>query len=233
VLEDLGQEYQRLSDYYGTAAWKGNLLSTAAELPDLHRAMSEWSMDIDPPSYLLQFDRAFSSALTVYAKNNLEHYVRSTGDGMVAKLVESWPRIAEAHESVGSYGTRVVGLIHGDYHPANIYVHRKEIGRLKLVDWEWTGWGKPHADLAALLKRQPPETEEAALLKYSRQDRRLSAREHRKLYEWCQLERGLLDAAFLARQQMGSARKLNWITDFIRKSALRALRAQEQLSLLI
>lgn len=227
VLEDVGQEYQRLAEYEEPARGR-NVLKAAAELSRLHHALSEWSMAADP-TYLLRFDREFSTALLKYAKRNLEWYVRETADKAVSEALEHWSLISEVHGRSEFYECRITQPIHGDYHTGHVYFHKNDPDRIKVIDWEWTGLGRPHADLATLLQGKEPDVEQQALVRYSEQDKRLSLDEHKRLYEWCQLERGLLNASFLARQQMESSRKVFWIPEFIQRSTLRALRAQKQL----
>ncbi len=227
VLEDLSQEYQRLSEYTKLAK-KRNIVSAASELPKLHHALSEWSITADP-THLLRFNREFSTDLLKYAEENLERYVQETADKTVSRAIEHWPLISEVHGHSEFYECQTTQPIHGDYHTGHVYVHKENPDRIKLIDWEWTGLGRPHADLATLLQGKDPDIEQQALVRYAEQDDRLSLDEHRRLYEWCQLERGLLNAAFLARQQMESSRRAKWVPEFIQRSILRALRAQEQL----
>jgi thiamine kinase-like enzyme len=90
---------------------------------------------------------------------------------------------------------------------------------VKVVDWEWAGIGVPHADLASLLKCVSPDDERMALETFSRGSGQLSAEEHLRLFRWCQLERRLLDAGFIARQQTMSTRQLPRLDDFVRGAA--------------
>jgi thiamine kinase-like enzyme len=227
ILEDVSQSYQRLSEYEEPAR-KRNILKAAAELPRLHHALSEWSITADP-THLLRFDREFSTDLLNYAKRNLECYVHETADKTVSRAIELWPLISEVHGRSEFYECQTAQPIHGDYHTGHVHVHKNDPDRIKVIDWEWTGLGRPHADLATLLQRKDPDTERQALVRYAEQDEHLSLDEHKHLYEWCQLERGLLNAAFLASQQMESSRKVFWIPGFIQGSIMQALHAQEQL----
>lgn len=228
VLEDLGGRYQRLTRYKGPAKRDG-ILHAASRLCSLHRALGDWAANIDP-TQLLQFDGGFSAVLLPYARTNLESYLTHTADSSVSEVIGRWPEIAAAHDQGDWLQSQPLGTIHGDYHTGHIYLHQEVPDRIKLIDWEWTGFGRSHADLASLLKRAGPEIELQALMAFSQQDTSLSLDEHRQLYEWCQLERGLLDAAFLARQQMESRRQAAWIPRYIERSVARVLRAQEFLA---
>jgi hypothetical protein len=57
----------------------------------------------------------------------------------------------------------------------------------------------------------------------------LDGLQHRRLLHWCLLERRLFHAAFLARQQLLSNRRLPWLTGRITDSAAAALAAVEWL----
>jgi thiamine kinase-like enzyme len=228
VLEDLSERYQRLAECKKLAR-KNGILNAAARLPNLHRALDAWVADSDSP-HLLRFDREFSTALLPYARRNLESYVQQKADRTVSKAVQRWPEIAQAYGRREFQERLTAQPIHGDYHTGHIYFPSDSPDRIKLIDWEWTGFGRPHADLASLLKRVDPDTEHQALAAYAERAKSLPFTGHRRLYEWCQLERGLLDAAFLASQQMESQRKAAWIPEYIQKSIVRALRAQEWLS---
>ena len=92
------------------------------------------------------------------------------------------------------------GAIHGDYNPSNVLYHVQRPEQIKLLDWEWAGVGVPHADLVSLMKGARPDVEERALRIFADHDRGLGLAEHRRLYDWCKLERGLLDGAFMAAQ---------------------------------
>ncbi len=63
--------------------------------------------------------------------------------------------------------------------------------------------GVAHADLVSLLIRATPEIREPVLANFARHDNHLSLGEHRRLYQWCMLERAILNAAFCAAQIMG------------------------------
>jgi thiamine kinase-like enzyme len=228
ILEDLSQGYERLTRCKEIG--KRNGISIAASrLPDLHRALEEWSAETDP-THLLRFDREFSAALLTYAKGNLESYVQQTADKTVSGAMERWTAISEAYGRRQFYESPTSQPIHGDYHTGHIYASKENPSCIRLIDWEWTGLGRPHADLASLLKRVDADTEQQAVINYSEQDQSLPFSDHLRLYRWCQLERGLLDAAFLARQQMESRRKVHWIPLYIQKSIGRVLQAQEWLS---
>jgi len=222
LLEDLGDEYQRANTPEG-------ILRAAAELHSVHRAMEEWSLTVDR-SCLPRYDSVFSAGLWEYARKNLQRYVCTTTSKCAAEVLELWSRIAEVHESREFRDLQTICLIHGDFNPANILIHKRFPNRIKLVDWEWAGFGTAHADLASLLKASTPAIEEQALTTFSNQDTRFPPDKHRRLYEWCQLERGLLDAAFLAVQHIKCPPPPTLsLPNYIERSLRRLLRAYREL----
>jgi hypothetical protein len=195
LLEDLGQEYQRNTS-------PEVILSTVAELRAVHRALSEWSPTVDEDC-LLRYGYEFSVAVQEYARTTLERYAQRTASATVSELCELWPQVSAVYLRKEFHGFTTARPIHGDLNPANVRIHRKYPDRIKLIDWEWAGLGMAHADLVSLVGGRAPEVRQQALAVFSRQDNRLSLDEHRRLYQWCRLERALLNAAFCAAQLMG------------------------------
>ncbi len=230
LLEDLSHKHRRLSPFGGKEqAGSQNLRAAIDQLPTLHDALGNWYREIDP-SALLRYDDGFSDAFIGFAKDNLEDYFAETGDETVSSILKIWPRISNLHESSGIGDLRGSVVIHGDYHNGHIYSDDSVPDSLKLIDWEWSGLGWPHADLASALKRASPEDEELALTIYAERMKNFTLGEHRRLYEWCQFERGLMDAAYLTRQQMEAPRKVGWVPPYIRRSLRRSIRAVEALN---
>jgi Ser/Thr protein kinase RdoA (MazF antagonist) len=181
------------------------------------------------PDSLIRYDRRYSERLLDYAVSNLTDYVGRTADRAVASLSGRWREVAVVHQRDEFYNHDLRVPIHGDYNCSNIHAHRENDNQLKVVDWEWAGVGLPHADLAALVKSVRREDHPALLKVFLEEDRRLDAEQHRRLFHWCQLERRLLDAAFLARQQLVSARRVSWLQAEIRRAASDVLAAVEWL----
>jgi len=191
LIEDLGVDYQN--------ATVKNVISLTTELPSIHEALNEWSCKIDK-NCLLQYNHNYSIALQEYARKNLERYIRKMPGQNSLKVLELWNEIFEIHNKTLNFHPN--HTIHGDLNLANIMVHVKDPNRIKLIDWEWTGIGIPHADLASILMWVSPEIEQKALKLYAKHEDYISIKEHIILYRLCQLERGILDAAFLAAQHM-------------------------------
>jgi Ser/Thr protein kinase RdoA (MazF antagonist) len=177
------------------------------------------------PGGLIRYDRRYSERLLEYAGSNLTDYLALTADNAVATLLDRWHDIAAVHRRDEFYDDDLRAPIHGDFAIHNVLAHRHDESQVKVLDWEWAGIGLPHADLAALIKSVRREDHPALLRAFMEQDRRLDAEQHQRLFHWCQLERRLFHAAFLARQQLLSERCVPYLTRKISHSAAAALAA--------
>jgi hypothetical protein len=229
VLEDLFQNHTLLREFKGGSnkKWE-NLLLAVKQLPHIHKVLDDWYSG-EMVDGLLKYDQSFTDELLIYAKTNLEKYWEETGETIANRILQSWNDINDLRKQLKVRGNELQFPIHGDIHPGHIFVDRNDAGSFKLIDWEWVGLGKKHADLASLLKRVTENFENTALEQYAQLDPDLSLDEHRWNYEWCQIERGLLDAAYLAKQQLDMRTISNWVPNYIRLSIRRTLRAIEEL----
>ncbi|HEX2980153.1 MAG TPA: aminoglycoside phosphotransferase family protein [Anaerolineaceae bacterium] len=196
IFENLWENYHILN----SPEWK---LRFVEHLPRVHQALANLTDSIDPNN-VLRFDREFSSALEKYALENLNRYAQTHESADLCRLFEMWPRLHEMHLRDEVDALQPPVLIHGDLNFSNAFFHRSDRSRIRLVDWEWAGYGFPHADLAALLKGTAPEIEEEALRIYAMNYPQISPADHQRIYSWCMLERSLNDAAFLAAQVIDS-----------------------------
>jgi hypothetical protein len=193
-------------------------IKAARGLRRIHNALRE-AFAAEYPHGLIRYDRHYSERLLEYALGNLAEYGARTADGAVAALSGRWRELAAVHQRDEFYDADLRVPIHGDYNSSNIHAHRRNSNQLKVVDWEWAGIGLPHADLAALVKSAHREDHAVLLQVFVEEDPRLAPEQHRRLFRWCQLERRLLDAAFLAKQQLVSSRRVSWLQEEIRRSA--------------
>ncbi|MBD3218454.1 MAG: phosphotransferase [candidate division Zixibacteria bacterium] len=207
ILEDLKPKYR-------IAQGVDDLMLCVKELFPLHKALNNGCVQILKEN-ALKFDNAYRTRLSEYVKINLEEYVKEIRDDNVQVVLGDWDKIEKSLVDETVFDQLSAGLIHGDYNRTNIHISGGKAPKIKLVDWEWTGFGLPHADLASLLKGQKPEIEKRALKLYAEMDNTLDYKEHSDAYNWCQLERGLLDAGFLARHHLNSRGKVEWIPAYI------------------
>ncbi|UCG51446.1 MAG: aminoglycoside phosphotransferase family protein [Candidatus Latescibacterota bacterium] len=192
IFEDLGRDYRGPSDERTT-------IGLAATLNTFHAAMSESTTAFEKDC-LLRYDREFSTSVYDYARTNLERYAEVVPGEAISKVIALWPRILDVGLGDDTFDASLIQPIHGDFNRSNLFLHRNDPRKLKMVDWEWAGWGLPHADLASLLKKISDAVESEALQVYARENPQLSPHEHVRIYRSCQLERSLIDAAFLAVQ---------------------------------
>lgn len=190
LMEDLLHEYRHL---------KGRDVAAAtSDLLEVHSILEHWTCDSDLDSWI-RYDRTFYEGLLDYVEDALHEFQPHMLGEETAKILAEWPTISKVCLSDEMIQRQTLGPIHGDTGSANMFVHRKPPFRLKLVDWEWAGFGVPQADLVHVLKRNP-EFEPEAMRILAERDGRLSLREHTELYHWTQLWKGLLDVGLFARQ---------------------------------
>ena len=120
-------------------------------------------------------------------------------------MVSHWPQLTALRLNDEFHSPTSLMPVHGDLNPSNVHLPRRDGCCIKVVDWEWGGIGLPQADLAALLNGVSPEVERRALEAFHRSDGQLSAEAHHRRFQWCKLERGLLDAGFLAAMALGGS----------------------------
>jgi hypothetical protein len=222
LMEDLNIDYRMAHSEEDT-------LKLTPELSKIHRTMYEWRSSIDQ-NHLLHYGHAFSLNLQEYAISRFEQYSRQVPESIAVEVCQLWPEISAVHGRREFHELLDITPIHGDFNHSNVYIHRRDPKRIKLVDWEWAGYGLPHADLASLLKGALAAVEAQALRVFASQDNRLSYDQHKRLYLWCQMERGILDASFLAVHQMTSKKTSRFnIPEAIEYSLLQVLRSYHEL----
>lgn len=220
---------QDLNKHFRPARDKKDILSITSELTKLYEMLRDCNYNINEDSLIL-YGGELSSRLQSYIIDSLEQYAGATNSKTVSSVCDKWDKISVLYDDKYDY-SGLSTIIHGDSNLANILVHKQNGDNIKFIDWEWAGVGLPHQDLASLLKRAKPSVEEAALEIFSKYDHDLSIDEHKRLYEVCQLERGLIDSAFLANQVAGSTAKTKIdIAGYIEDSASRVIEAYNRLN---
>ena len=197
LLEDLSKDFFMVRS-------GSEILAAARKLPEIHASMQGW-VSHTKRDQLICYDRQFSLFLREYAQQILKRYVNVTSSETGKAVCQLWRQISEICAPFEEMETlSILTPIHGDFNISNVHISKNGSDEIKLVDWEWAGLGLTFMDLASLLKRVTPEVEEQALDIYSEHDSSLSPAEQKRLYYWCQLERGILDAAFIATQLLDS-----------------------------
>ena len=222
LLEDLADTHRPLS-------YKApEIVEIAAMLPALHETLLNW-MEAAGAAGLLHYGQRFSVDLADYTETHLKRYQPIAKSDIVTRFMENWPDIKAVYLRPEFFALHNSLPLHGDFSPANIYLANNDPKQVKLLDWEWAGIGTGLLDLAALLKRSAPELEARAVAVYHAEYPRLSEADHQRLYEWCQLERGISDVGYLAKQEMDSERRAQTVPRYIERSIERATQAYKRL----
>ncbi len=99
-----------------------------------------------PPGFLKVYDAAYYRG---WARRTVEY---------AGPLGEHFPWLGALCSRFAEHGPRLLGsapaVIHGEFYPANVLVHR---GQVYPVDWESAAWGPGEVDLAALTEGWPEE----------------------------------------------------------------------------
>lgn len=197
LLEDLHPEFMQISD-----TGRGVKFGVAAELPFFHDALRQWLSGI-APTLLLHYDQKYSESLQFYAGSVFNRLAEMGGSSVASQVRDLWPSISSLHLDAEFQESGRDAPIHGDPNVANVMVHSRHPKRLKFIDWEWAGLGVPYADLVSLFRRVDARTHARLLDIYLGNTKPDQLDRQRRLYQWCRLERGMNDAAYMAAQHMG------------------------------
>ncbi len=145
VLEDLTGGYGKKRG--GPLGWRDGINGLFRVQEALALAVDEYGA-----GHLLVYDDAYSEALVSYAKRALAAYDGGSDGSVRERLLQTWPLLEETY--LGDRFDLLDGgmPIHGDFDTRNVFIHRKDRHQVKVVDWEWAGFGWPHGDLASYLK---------------------------------------------------------------------------------
>ncbi len=216
LFEDLTGEFGRIRGDEG-------LLKAVHMLLPLQNALQDWQPGSD--DNLLHYSGASVRALEEYVFHSISRYCEQYPGDTVTDFLHRWPEILKVHELFERIPAFDSTVVHGDLNTTNIYVHKEDPSIFRLVDWEWAGWGNPHLDLACLLKRVSPEFEEKALQVYAQDRPATTLFEHQFAYHWHQLDRGLLDASYVAAQILDNPYRPDWdIVGFMEDSLSEVIR---------
>lgn len=180
----------------------GDILWAVDRLLEVSDAIGEW-VELHPEAPIIRYDGDFPTTFLEYARDALRRFGERTGDARVDELMERWDVVAKVY--LDETPDEADDGVHGDYRRDNLFHDRKDLAKMKVVDWEFSGRGWIHNDLVSLLKTASPETVESALGRIGAARPGRSREEHRRLYERCRLERGLLDSALVANQRLAKS----------------------------
>jgi len=222
VLEDLRYDYRR------TRGPK-DILRIIEELPAFHRALRAQWPTANTNEFLLKY-RASLDALLTYYRQGLSTYAETIDDPALTEVLEQWSDIERTYLHDRFQNPRALNPIHGDPNVTN--VHRaKKSNAIKFVDWEWAGAHLMHADLASVLKGTDPDLEKRGVSIFAERNEALSADEHWALYHYCQMERGLLDASYVASIELNSSHQAQFdLRAYVHGASRRVLRSLREVS---
>lgn len=224
IMEDLGKEYE-------VCQGEEQILFICKKLFQIHSDLKK-SLNNQNKTALLKYDRSFSEKIMPYIFQNLNRLREQHSNSVVDEVIRIWEQLSEVYSATMDkiFRQEIVRPIHGDLNSTNILFHRTAKHKFKLIDWEWVGVGVPHFDLAALLKGVSPEVEQKGLLLYSNVLRQRGIEMDRQIYEWCKLQRGLIDASFFVKQTLDSkVPPKNELGEHINRALQRALKSYVQL----
>jgi hypothetical protein len=225
ILEDLFENYHLAKGDQAVA-------QTGRLLPNLHHALQEWTQAANTEAFL-QYGSVFSLALQEYAHPRLVRYQEHVPDPGLKQVLDQWADITAMHLRSEFQSVQSNQLIHGDLNFTNIHLHNADERLMKLVDWEWAGFGQVQSDWASLLKGTDSILENTSVQQFYDElpQPRLDPSQNLRLYHWAQLERGLLDASFLSVQYLEVENKSREKLPFaVRSAARRVLTAYRILS---
>ncbi len=227
ILEDVGEEFHRLPKNSEA------LLTIVKNLPEIHHGMGNWAGTVRK-NHIIAYDYNYAEALDSYIWNNLEKYQRAyllrTGDTSVSEVCRLRDVISKIRLHPEFYLKEHFQCIHGDFNRANVLIHKQDPNKIKIIDWEWAGFGLAHADLATLLQGASREFEHEALSLYAKCHNHLSFEEHHRLYQWSKMERGLFNAAYIIVLNMTSPEKIRLSPGMIKRGMLNVLHAYKILA---
>lgn len=186
---------------YRKAAGPDDIIELVGFLVDLQEPLRDWLRNA-PADSVLRYDGDFPKAFMTYSRTALEDYARVSNDEACVRFLKTWDETEKIYldrdPGEAQYG------VHGDFRKDNVFVSRRG-RRFKAVDWEYSGWGWIHNDFTSLMKTADPETADKALTLLASRRPEYTYEEHFDLYQRCRLERGVLDAALVARQRMATS----------------------------
>lgn len=214
LWEDLGEDFVSFVEYQQSSP----RTDLCEPLAAMHRALRE-QFSGQRVADLLDFDGMYSERIWEYAMRTLQAYFEATGEPVAGTLLARQKEVRSVFLDRSFQMERPTQVIHGDCNSSNLWVRRKaDALQLKAVDWEWAGYGMPHADIISVVKGRTDGEKKEFLERYcTAAGLANTARE----WHWLRrasMERSILDAAFLAKQSRDPLRSRQWFTGFIRRS---------------
>ncbi|MGI9609054.1 MAG: phosphotransferase family protein [Acidimicrobiia bacterium] len=217
LLEDLNTSFEHPS---GPSALK----SALDGMFDMHRALARAAgKESTESGDLLQYDGGFSERLVGYSGRALSEFAQITSSGVVTAMADRWDELAGIYLGAELSDHWEMTPIHGDYNTGNVFIRTSAPRDTKAVDWEWAGFGIPHADMASLLKKAEPDVIHWAMERLSQNDPGRTASQHQRAFNVSVLERAILDAGLVAVQYNSDPERFSSLESWIEGAATRGL----------
>jgi len=214
LFEDLQDDYVPFVDYQKTHSER----SICKSLAEMHRALREQIFDLDR-NMLIKFDNDYARKVWIYTLDSLPGYYKLTGDPIVNKFLKDSSKIEAEFFDPFFESNRPKQIIHGDCNGTNIWVKEGTNAlEMKAVDWEWAGYGMPHADLISILKWRTKEEKEDFLKEYCANAGLTDISRETRWLKRANMERAILDAGFLAKQYQNPKTSKEWFKTFVHDS---------------
>lgn len=218
LLEDLGGEYVSVASKRN----KKEKISVVESFPQMHKALKEFLYEVGGDGFLNYNGRHFSLLLEQF-EEIVARFEKASDSAAVREVNLLWPELAALLKTPEYASLPKGSLVHGDANGSNILVNKRNPKQLKMLDWEWAGIGMEMIDVVSLFRRADQKTCDSVLKAYWEATEMVgSYSEMMRQFLWCRLERGMMDAAYVAAQYMGSrelmSRRERWANQFVDKS---------------
>lgn len=202
VEEDPVREQQRfflrdLSPTHHRPVTSTDVRRVLDEREQLHPALTAWLANQDDAT-LTTWDDDFRQRVVDWARTALEDFARATGEPFVAEFLEQWGLVVREYLRAGPDAPTIA--IHGDLRRDHVFLRSRDT--MRLVDWEYAGWGWAHNDLVSLFKGLEAPVVRRLLGQFAASHDELTPTEHVRVYNRAVIERGLLDAALVIRHRL-------------------------------
>lgn len=213
VWEDLGVDHEHFLGYPET----NSMTDIAGSLVAMHGALRT-QFDGNEQDFL-HYDQPYCEELWEYTIHSLTSYADQTGDRSTRALLGRREEVGEVFLDPTFHKGRPVQPIHGDCNGTNIWVHSEggEL-RMKAVDWEWAGYGLPHADIISIVRWSSEMERDAFVERYCASAGLTDVERQRRWLRRANMERAVLDAGFLSKQYLDPKRSQEWFRGFIAAS---------------
>ena len=195
LMEDLRSRYHPVYRRREKASMLGAIAG-------VHEALLDWVTENGSDS-LIEYDAAYVADLIAHAEAGLDNVARMGGRAIAEQAAAIWPDVVDYLLAEENLARRRLRPIHGDLNPKNCFVSNSDRDHVRIVDWEWSGYGTVHDEVASLTKARDPQLDERAFRVIRQLDPELDERDHLELFWWSQLATAVRDAALLSHQLAG------------------------------